>query len=344
MKFKALLNLTALALSTSGFAQETTETPLQISGSADAYYKYDLANRSNIGTYFGGDNNSVSLGMLDVALKKKTGKTSFVGEVSFGPRGQSQSVPNGDGNLLNADNSFHIQNLYANYAFSEKFSMTAGYMATFIGYEVIAPTGNFNYSTSYLFSYGPFQNAGIKGTYAFSDRVSLMVGLFNDWNVYQDLNGMSHLGGQLMLSPAKGWTAYFNVLSGKSKGATTSTILDLTTSYQVTEKVKLGLNAADYTVDGGGGYGGASLYLQNAFTPGFALGLRGELFTQKGFLASRARDIAAVTVSANLKVGGLTLIPEVRFDNDSESSFLKHDGITPTRSTSQFAMALVYAF
>jgi hypothetical protein len=344
MKLKALLNITALAFSTSGFAQETIEAPLQISGSADAYYKYDLANRSNIGTYFGGDNNSVSLGMLDIALKKKTGKTSFVGEVSFGPRGQSQSVPNGDGSQLNSDNSFHIQNLYANYAFSDKFSMTAGYMATFIGYEVIAPTGNFNYSTSYLFSYGPFQNAGIKGTYAFSDKVSLMVGLFNDWNVYQDLNGMSHIGGQLMLNPAKGWTAYLNVLSGKSKGATTSTVLDLTTAYQLTEKVKLGLNAADYSVDGGGGYGGAALYLQNAFTSGFALGLRGELFTQKGFVGSPARDIASVTVSGNLKSGGLTLIPEIRFDNDSRSSFLKHDGITPTRNTSQFALALVYAF
>jgi hypothetical protein len=344
MKLKALLNITALAVSTAGYAQETSEAPLQISGSADAYYKYDLANRSNIGTYFGGDNNSVSLGMLDIALKKKTGKTSFVGEVSFGPRGQSQSIPNGDGNELNSDNSFHIQNLYANYAFSDQFSMTAGYMATFIGYEVISPTGNFNYSTSYLFSYGPFQNAGIKGTYAFSDKASLMVGLFDDWNVYQDFNGMSHVGAQLMLSPAKGWTAYLNVLSGKSMGAARGTILDLTTGYQVTEKVKLGVNAADYSVKGGGGYGGAALYVQNAFTSGFALGLRGELFTQKGVAESPAKDIASVTISGNLKSGGLTLIPEVRFDNDSQSSFLKRDGLTPTKNTSQFALALVYAF
>jgi hypothetical protein len=26
--------------------------------------------------------------MIDIALKKTTGKTSFVGEISFGPRGQ----------------------------------------------------------------------------------------------------------------------------------------------------------------------------------------------------------------------------------------------------------------
>jgi hypothetical protein len=59
-------------------------------------------------------------------------------------------------------NSFHIQNLYATYAATDKLSFTAGYMGTFIGYEVISPLANFHYSTSYLFTNGPFQNAGVK--------------------------------------------------------------------------------------------------------------------------------------------------------------------------------------
>lgn len=344
MRLKALLTIAALSFAPDLMAQETTDEPLQISGSADVYYKYDFAKRPNIGTYFDSDHNSLSLGMLDVALKKKTGKTSFVGEMSFGPRGQFQSIPNGDGNQANAGNSFHIQNLYASYAFTDKFSMTAGYMGTFIGYEVIAPTGNFNYSTSYLFSYGPFQNAGIKGTYAFSSKVSLMVGLFNDWNVYQDFNGMSHIGAQLMVSPVEGWAAYLNVLSGAADGAKNGTVLDLTTSYQVTEKVKIGLNAADYSVKDGGGYGGGALYLQNAFTPNVALGLRGELFTQKGVADIPSKDVTSITVSGNLKSGGLTFIPEIRFDNDSSSSFFKSDGITSTKNASQFSLAIVYAF
>lgn len=344
MKLTTALTLCALFFPMVLSAQETTNTPLEISGSADAYYKYDFAKQPNILTYFDSDNNSLSLGMLDVALKKRTGKASFMGELSFGPRGQYQSVPNGDGNPSNAASSFHIQNLYASYAFSDKFSMTAGYMSTFVGYEVITPTGNFNYSTSYLFSYGPFQDAGLKATYAFSDRVSLMVGVFNDWNVYQDLNGVSHVGGQLMISPVDGWTAYLNVLSGTPNDGRNGTILDLTTSYQVTPKVKLGFNAADYSIDGGGGFGGAALYLQNAFTPGFSLGLRGELFTLKGLAGSAGKDMAAVTLSGNLRSGGLTFIPEVRFDNDSNSSFLRQDGITPTKNASQFSLAIVYSF
>lgn len=339
MKLKAILSLAFLSTVTASFAQEA-DAPLQISGSADAYYKYDFSKHANIPTSFASDQNSVSLGMIDLALKKTTGKASFVGELSFGPRGQGQSI------LPEGGESFHIQNLYASYAFSDAFTLTAGFMGTFIGYEVIPPTGNFNYSTSYLFTNGPFQNAGIKGQYKFSDKVSLMVGLFNDWNVYSDFNGVSHVGGQLTVSPVEGWTAYLNVLSGKSVGvAGTGTIFDLTTAYQVTEKFKLGLNAADYSItDDGGGYTGAALYPQYAFTPAVALGLRGEYFQWKGAGEDDDEKVAAITLSGNIKAGGLTFIPEVRFDNASQEIFKKENGVDMTKKAAQFSLAFVYAF
>jgi len=339
MKLKAILSLAFLSTVTASFAQEA-DAPLQISGSADAYYKYDFSKHANIPTSFASDQNSVSLGMIDLALKKTTGKASFVGEISFGPRGQGQSI------LPEGGESFHIQNLYASYAFTDEFTLTAGFMGTFIGYEVIAPTGNFNYSTSYLFTNGPFQNAGIKGQYKFSDKVSLMVGLFNDWNVYSDFNGVSHVGGQLTVTPVEGWTAYLNALTGKSVGvAGTGTIFDLTTAYQITEKFKLGLNAADYSItNDGGGYTGAALYPQYAFTPAVALGLRGEYFQWKGVGGADDEKVAAVTLSGNIKAGGLTFIPEVRFDNASEEMFWKENGVDMTKKAAQFSLAFVYAF
>ncbi len=341
MKLKSLLTIATLSIASATYAQEAT--PLQISGSVDTYFKYDFAKQPNIKTYFANEQNSVSIGMIDLALKKTTGKASFVGELSFGPRGQAQSiVPSADGE------SFHIQNLYVNYAFTDKFTMTAGYMGTFVGYEVISPAANFNYSTSYLFGAGPFQNAGVKGTYAFSDKVSLMVGLFNDWNAYQDLNGVSSVGGQLMVSPIEGWTAYINVLNGFHSGGAygSGTIVDLTTAYQITEKFKLGLNAADYSAsDDAGGYTGAALYPQYAFTPSVALGLRGEYFNIKGAAGAADAAVTSVTLSGNLKAGGLTFIPEVRFDNDKDLSqaFMKSSGLS-TKSASQFSLAAVYTF
>jgi hypothetical protein len=323
------------------------------------YYKYDFSEASQLGTSFATDQNSVSLGMIDIALKKKTGKTSFVGEVSFGPRGQYQSIPNGDGNPLNLSNSFNIQNLYAAYAASDKLTLTAGYMGTFIGYEVISPLANFHYSTSYLFTNGPFQNAGVKANYAISSKVGLMVGLFNDqWNNYSTDQtktfGLNAIGAQLSVTPFEGLTAYVNYLSGSASG----TVLDLTGSYQVSEKFKLGFNAADFsgTIDDTG-YTGFALYPSYAVSSNFTLGLRAENFKAKKLGSdnptilkysnvSDNESVTAFTLSANIKSGGLTFIPEFRMDSGSANMF-ELDSITtlPTqKSASQISMAVVYGF
>ena len=337
-----LISVTAFSLAKAQDTVKTTsDAPLVIYGSVDTYYKDDFSGHANIPTYFASDNNSISIGMIDLGLKKTVGKASFVGELAFGPRGQYQSTPNGDGSTGNAGNSFHIQNLYISYNLTDKFNLTAGYMATFIGYEVISPTGNFNYSTSYLFGSGPFQNAGFKATYAFSDKVSLMAGIFNDnWNVYTSTHDVSTFGAQLMLAPVKGWTAYLNVASGPTSG----TIFDLTTAYQITDAFKLGLNGATFTpAHGGGGYDGVALYPQLAVSKAVTFGLRGEYFETKAIGTDPKTHITSLTATANIKAGPLTFIPEIRFDNGKDQIFTDSDG-APTKSASQFVLAAVYAF
>lgn len=328
-----------------GFLAQGQEGLLSISGSADAYYKYDFSGyrnsegTANIPTAFANEQNSVSLGMVNLILGKTVGKASFVGDVSFGPRGQYQSLVNGgDGN------TFHVQNLYVDYAFSEWFSMSAGFMGTFVGYEVISPTSNFHYSTSYLFSAGPFQNAGIKARYAFSDKVALMVGLFNDWNVYQDFDGVSDFGAQLSVSPVDSWDACVNFLTGS-----TGTIVDLTTAYQVSEALKVGLNAADFSEasNADGGYSGAALYLEYGLFDALALGVRGEYYAEKeaGWaFVDGGESVLGLTFSANAKAGPLTVIPEFRIDNGSQAMFYKNMDLDSQRRASQFSLALMYTF
>lgn len=347
MKKRLLLLSFFVASVFAASAQDTTKAdpPLIISGSVDTYYKYDFSKHSNIPTSFATDNNSISIGMIDLALKKKVGKASFVGELSFGPRGQAQSIPNSDDG-----NSFHIQNLYVSYDVTDKFNLTGGYMATFMGYEVISPAGNFNYSTSYLFTNGPFQNPGFKATYAFTSKVSLMAGIFNDsWNAYTSVNQVNTFGAQLMLAPVKGWTAYLNVLTGKLSG----TEFDLTTSYQITDAFKLGLNAATFKpadVVGTGGFTGVALYPQLAVSKDVTFGLRGEYFKTKTGSYTTAgpapgSSVFATTVTANIKAGPLTVIPEFRLDNnkDVNDGFINKSG-APTKNASQFVLAAVYAF
>ncbi|WP_121244587.1 porin [Mucilaginibacter phyllosphaerae] len=345
---KRLLLLSFFAVSAlAASAQDTTKAdpPLMISGSVDTYYKYDFSKHSNLPTSFASDNNSVSIGMIDLALKKKVGKAAFVGELSFGPRGQAQSIPNGEDG-----NSFHIQNLYVSYDVTDKFNLTGGYMATFMGYEVISPVGNFNYSTSYLFTNGPFQNPGFKATYAFTSKVSLMAGIFNDtWNYYTSTNQVNTFGAQLMVAPVTGWTAYLNVLTGKLSG----TEFDLTTSYQITDAFKLGLNAATFKpaeVVGTGGFTGVALYPQLAVSKDVTFGLRGEYFKTKAgnyltFGPAPGSSVIAGTLTANIKAGPLTVIPEFRVDNNKNvnDGFISKSG-APTKNASQFVLAAVYAF
>lgn len=335
-----------LALALTGNMAFAQDTPLEISGSADLYYKYDFAKAGNIGTSFASDQNSVSLGMIDIALKKTTGKATFVGELSFGPRGQYQSILNGDG----VDgNSFNIQNLYVAYAATDKLTLTAGFMGTFVGYEVISPLANFHYSTSYLFTNGPFQNAGVKANYAISDKVGVMVGAFNNsWNVYsaEPLRGLNAIGAQLSLAPAEGVSAYINFMDGADSG----TIIDLTASFALSDKFTLGLNAADWTAPGSGdvGYTGVALYPSVAVSENFGLGLRAEYFKAKKDDAmiglGADNSVTAFTLSANLKAGGLTFIPELRLDSAKNDNFFESDMLTPTKSATQFSLACVYGF
>jgi hypothetical protein len=330
------------------YAQEEEGSGLTISGSVDAYYKYDFSgyrnpeqpNNSNIPTSFASDQNSVSIGMVNLILEQTLGKASFVGDIAFGPRGQFQSIPDGD----DGTGSFHIQNLYVAYALTDKLTLTAGYMGTFVGYEIISPTGNFNYSTSYLFTNGPFQNAGIKAEYAFSDRFSLMAGVFNDWNTYTDFNGVSDFGAQLYVAPVDGWDVYVNFITGYTSG----TEIDLTTGYQITDKFFLGLNAANYDApEEDEGFIGAALYAQFAFSDAFALGIRGENFKDKTggryFATADESSVTAFTLSANVKSGPLTFIPELRIDNGKDEIFFDND-LMATKSASQLTFAVVYAF
>lgn len=346
-------------------AQEEDEK-LQISGSVDTYYKYDFSGQSNIGTSFAGDHNSVSIGMLDLVFEKSSGKASFVGEIAFGPRNLGSAGPsNSATGVLSgissdtsgvipvfgavSDYAPRIQNLYVSYALTDKLSITGGYMGTFVGYEIISPTGNFNYSTSYLFTNGPFQNGGVKLDYAFSDQFAVMVGMFNPWNVYTadpDV-GPSSFGAQIYVSPVEGWDAYINFVTGGESG----TEVDLTTTYQISDPLMLGLNAAYYS-DGGEGseeasFSGAAAYLNYSVSDAAALGLRYEYFSASaasGILSGvEDGNVSAITLSGNIKGGDLTFIPELRFDTSDQDIFFNSDGAA-TGSATQFLVGAVYSF
>ena len=319
-----------LVLTASAQDEEADES-LSVSGSVDTYWKYDFSKNANQPTWFMTDQSSVSVGMVNVILSQTVGKATFVGDLGFGPRGDGSGGPG-------ATAPGSIQNLYMNYAFSDKFSMTAGFMGTFIGYEVISPAANFNYSGSYLFSNGPFQNAGIKADFAISDNVGLMVGFFSSvWDSYvaHPQEGMDNIGAQLSLSPTDGWDVYINYIGG-----TWFQQWDITTGYQISDPFYIGLNISEnskYAGDETGFFGFAG-YLQYAVSETTALGIRYESFDDKD-----DAKYSSITFSANVTAGPLTFIPEFRTDTADIDVFMDSDGAA-TSSFAQFGMALVYSF
>jgi len=343
MKTRINLLLLCLAFLNSFGQEEAPEKKFTISGSIDAYFRTNLTGPNtamddgdggsyflNPGTAFA-DRSGFSIGMANVILGYDGDKVGFVADLAFGPRGEAA--------VFLSDPSTNIVNqLYAYWKVTDKVTLTLGNFNTFLGYEVISPTGNFNYSTSYMFSYGPFSHTGFKADIALSEDFSLMLGVMNstDWTEI-NLDGSYTAGAQL------GYKGQFlNLLYGNQTGGSGATFqIDYTGGFDLSDSFFLGINSTYNDTDGSGFYG-AALYPQYSFSESFALGLRGEYFNTFAD-GSDDENVIAVTLSGNYSIGGLKIIPEFRFDNWSDDYYLDKDS-EPTSSLASFLVAAVYAF
>lgn len=336
--FKTTLIATAFFTVSSAFAQEETaaieetvveEPTFNISGSIDTYYR---SSEYAPGTSFG-NLPGFALGMANVILSYEGEKSGFVADLVFGPRGADA--------VFNSTGSSNIVNqLYAYYNVSDSFTLTLGNFNTFLGYEVISPVANFNYTTSYMFSYGPFSHTGIKADIAVSEDVSLMLGVLNstDMTEFQPVGDDFMIGAQLGL-----FGQYINYLGGGSAGVSQ---IDFTGGFNITEDFFLGINATSYSDDSDVEFSGVALYPQYSFSETFALGARFEAFSEDGLGAigsiSGEGDNTSFTLTGNYTQGNFILKPELRLDTASGQFYSNADGATDNLAT--FIFAAIYSF
>lgn len=386
------LLILCVALSTYQVAyaqEETTEEEtgsLTLSGSVDAYFRANL-NAPNKGDNFQAPASSFgnlpgfALGMANIIATYEGKKVGAVADLVFGPRGEDAvfGSPLYAGGM--AGSSQIVNQLYVYWNVSDKVTLTMGNFNTFLGYEVISPTANFNYSTSYMFSYGPFSHTGLKANIQLSDKFSFLAAVMNPTDMTEfNLNGTYTFGGQLGYSTEAGNT-YLNVVYGDQDGTLSDNGLlepgqtslgktfqiDLTTGFSLSDFWYLGVNTTynssssgevftgtdiqDTDGDGSGFYGFAG-YLQARPSENFGLGLRAEHFSVfngglSGVVGTDGAgdgNVFALTLSANAKIGSnLTLIPEIRVDNMNNDFFLNND-LNPSKSLSSFLLAAVFAF
>lgn len=326
-------------------AEESKGLPFEISGAVDVYYQHSFIGTPPPTSFTEGVE-SFNLGMANVILSRE-GKVGFVADLAFGPRAE---VANGfNGTTLAA-----IKQLFITYSPADWLTLTAGNYGTFVGYELIDAPDNINYTTSYLFSNGPFYHTGLKADVAFSDKFGAMVGIFNDTDSKFDFTGGKHLGFQLSYA-GDAVEVYLNYLTGQEveedgpQPKVTGNQFDLVATYQVTEAFGLGINASRKILDAEEGqsqsWTGAALYANYAFSDLFTLGLRGEYMDDSDGLILGVADgsVFDLTVSGNFHIGDLTIIPEFRVDMASEEVFEDDQGVLQ-ETLPTFLVAAVYSF
>lgn len=334
---KILLGVLISAISfTSAYAQEAEEVKeekkLSFSGSIDGYATVNFADGPGTpGLLIANPENAnaFGLGMANAIVSYDGENYGFVADLAFGPRAD-------DANMAGA-----INQMYAYYNLSDKITITAGQFNTFLGYEVISPTVNFNYTVSYLFNAGPFSHTGVKLDYAASEDLSFLAAVTNahaisiaDGNVTGDLQFGAQVG-------YKG--QYLNFIYGAvdAGGATDAIFLDYTGGFNLSESFWLGLNAAyAHSADADAGYSGIAVYLENTFSDKFALGLRPEIFNVDDAGTKYSVFAASLTASTQL-AESLKLIAEFRLDSSDDMII---EAFPNETSVSALTIATVYSF
>lgn len=355
---KGILASTIILAFISGnlFAQDSTKS-LTISGSLDAYYRYNFANKgTNNFTSFTNSQNSFELGMASIRADASamSGKVTGVVDLGFGRRAEEFSYNDGIGSSKSGFVSLsNIKQLYVTYAPSSTVKFTMGKFATHVGYELLDAPLNRNYSMSYMFTNGPFFHTGLKMDVT-AGPVGFMLGVSNFTDQSTSTIETKSLIGQLSGGTKDGkFKAYFNYVGSfgsKSKAIPGSlkslSQFDLVLNAIVNTKFNIGANATLQQRNNGitdGSWKGAALYLNVDPTAMFGLTLRSEYITDSKLVYYDTKHIFANTLSLNFKAGPLTIIPELRVESAASTRYLKSNG-SNSKSTATVLLAAVYKF
>ncbi len=328
---------------------------INVSGYIDTSYNY----LSGTGSFTGGtanrvydrERNSFNVNMIDVTVSSlpSDGVGGLV-NLNFGPD-TNVNASAGTG----AADEFDIQAAYVHYA-SGSFMAIAGKYVTLAGAEVIKAPANLNYSRSILFGYAiPFSHTGARMTYTVNDKLVLIAGINNGWDVLKESASDDEKTLELGISaPAIGPLALSGVIyTGNELGAAVGnrTLFDLVATYNATDALSFVLNY-DYatqedavTVGQKAKWSGVAGYVNYKFTDTWRAALRAETFDDKdGFRTGVVQKWDEVTVTlayapnANVELRG-----EVRGDKSDKQSFLQADGTAKDKQTS-VGLQAIYKF
>lgn len=287
--------------------EEQEEPTLTFSGSIDTYFhsSFGVTNAAYDGGYAPASAfanlKGFGLGMANLIASYEGERVGFTADLVFGPRGRAAVFASEQG---------IVNQMYAYYKLSNSVTLNLGQFNTFLGYEVISPAVNFHYSTSYLFSYGPFSHAGLRADIDLGGGLEAKLAVMNPTDLveFNPVNTYTY-GAQIGRSTDAGGI-WLNFIYGDQDGTLsaddspvdengvliTSTgslfQVDLTAGWNLSETFYLGLNTSYQSVapgerfvaegdiqnvDGDAAtFVGIAVYPSVTLSESFALGLRAE--------------------------------------------------------------------
>jgi Putative beta-barrel porin-2, OmpL-like. bbp2 len=239
------------------------------------------------------DSFAVNQAAITIALQPKEGFGALVNLTAGQDAEVIKSYPNTGGS------NFDVTQAFVQYA-TGPLTVMGGKFVTLAGAEVINPTTDSNFSRSILFGYAiPFTHTGFRGIYAFSDQVSLTLGVNNGWDQVSDANKDKTLEFALTLTPIKAFTFVVDGNVGKeplgivnnvaTAAEGTRYLVDVVATWAVNDKFTIMANYDNgQQKDASFGaakdkyqWDGAAIYFNYAFTDQWSASLRGEYFDDK---------------------------------------------------------------
>ena len=223
---------------------------------------------------------------------------------------------------------------------------------THVGYEVPDAYLNRNYSMDYMFSYGPFFHTGIKMDVTLNSNFGFMIGVANPTDFSSASFAKKNFIGQVHLATTNSKVnAFINYVGGKDMSDATVNQFDLVATGTLSDKFSVGYNGSVKIVEPNGGrsdsWWGSAIYLNYDPSAAFGLTARGEYFGDDKGVAGFSTNIFDVTLSGNIRISNLTIIPEFRLDAGKDPLFFKENdpsNAPSAKRTGTFILAATYHF
>lgn len=287
---------------------------------------------------------------LQLAYQPKSGFGAVVDVIA----GEDAKIVNAaESASASSSNAFDILQGYAQYV-SGSLTLQAGKFTTLAGAEVIAPTGNTNFSRSLLFFAEPMTHTGVRATYAITDTVSLIAGINNGWN-YTKVDYGSKTGELgISLTPDKYFSLAAQGYFGKdpvdlAKRALFDAVATLNATSALSFIVSYDWGKQDASsVTAGGDWDGFAAYVNYQLSGQWRVSLRGEYFDDKdGFMTGATQKLKEGTVTFGYDpVTSFELRLEGRYDSSNQPGFIKK--LSPvsvlTDNQTEIAVQGVYKF